>query len=88
MAGRFRRIYRRTQLHPHPSNPSLYARLRYLDRIMHQHPELIVEADEAQLARISELVDGVLDDLACNDYISAELELERAAQPLGVIKDV
>lgn len=76
MAGRFRRIYRRTQLHPHSSNPSLYARLRYLDRIMRQHPELIVEADEVQLARIAELVDGVLDDMAENEAIGAELKID------------
>ncbi len=36
--------------------------LSYLDQQMMLHPELVVEADEAQLARIAELVDGVDDD--------------------------
>lgn len=43
---------------------------------MRQHPELIVEADEVQLARIAELVDGVLDDMAENEAIGAELKID------------
>ncbi len=33
--------------------------LSYLDQQLMLHPELVVESDEAQLARIAELVDGV-----------------------------
>ena len=36
--------------------------LLYLNQQLMLHPELVVESDEAQLARISELVDGVEDD--------------------------
>ena len=40
-------------------NPALLAFLDYLDQQMAAHPELIVEADYAQLERIAKLVEGV-----------------------------
>jgi hypothetical protein len=40
-------------------DPALLAFLDYLDQQMAAHPELIVEADYAQLERIAKLVEGV-----------------------------
>ncbi len=40
-------------------DPVLLAFLAYLDEQMTTHPELTVEADDAQLARIAQLVEGV-----------------------------
>jgi hypothetical protein len=40
-------------------DPALLAFLEYLDAQMAAHPELIVEADYAQLDRIAKLVEGV-----------------------------
>ena len=42
-----------------PRDPALLSFLDCLDKQMATHPELIVEADEAQLERIAQLVEGV-----------------------------
>ena len=44
----------------------MLAFLDYLHQQMEAHPELIVEADEAQLERIAKLVEGV----EWSDYLS------------------
>lgn len=44
-------------------DPALLAFLDYLDQQMTAHPELIVEADYAQLNRIAQLVAGVDEEL-------------------------
>ena len=46
-------------------DPALLAFLDYLDQQIAAHPELIVEADYAQLERIARLVKGV--ELEDND---------------------
>lgn len=41
------------------NDPALLAFLAYLEEQMTAHPELIVEANDAQLARIAQLVEAV-----------------------------
>ena len=50
---------KRTRIHETPVSKPKGNLSKFLDQQMDRHPELIVEADEAQLQRIADLVDGI-----------------------------